>query len=239
MLIRIFGATLVMMAVPLMVSEAQNTPPSVSPQVVTTAIGEATVTPDRATIVFAVETRAATAAAAAAANAKRQRAVIDAIRAKEVAADAITTAGYSVGTDDRYDSGQRKVVGYIARNSVLVDIEKIEQIGSFIDAALGAGANIVSALRFYSSKFEEARRSALEQAVVKARADAEVMAKAAGGSLGGALEVITNEAGIPRPMYEVAMMQARGASAPETPIAVGEQKVTVNVTVRWQFLTAR
>ena len=120
-----------------------------------------------------------------------------------------------------------------------MDIEKIDQVGSLIDAALGAGANLVSGLRFYSSRFEEVRRTALEQAIGKARADAESMAKAAGGSLGTALEIMTNDVGEPRPvMFEAAMMSARGA-APETPIAVGEEKVRVTVTVRWQFVTGR
>ena len=68
---------------------------------------------------------------------------------------------------------------------------------------------------------------------------AESMAKAAGGSLGTALEIMTNDVGEPRPvMFEAAMMSARGA-APETPIAVGEEKVRVTVTVRWQFVTGR
>jgi len=87
----------------------------------------------------------------------------------------------------------------------------------------------------------EARRTALEQAVVKARADADVMAKAAGGSIGSAMEIMTSDPGFPRPvMYEASMMQARVASGgPETPIAVGEEKVSVTVTVRWQFIAAR
>lgn len=121
---RIASTAVMMSTAPLIVAEGQNVSPSPPPQIVTTASDEATVTPDQATIVFTVETRVATAAVAAAENARRQRGVIDAIRRKGVAADDITTAGYSVSTDDRYDHGQRKVVGYIARNSVLVDIRK-------------------------------------------------------------------------------------------------------------------
>lgn len=51
--------------------------PEPVPQIATSATGEARVQPDRATIVFAVETRAATAARAGADNARRQRAVLD------------------------------------------------------------------------------------------------------------------------------------------------------------------
>ena len=210
------------------------------PQIVTTASGEATVIPDRGVITFAVETRASTAAAAAGDNARRQKRVIDAIRAKGVAAERISTSGYSVLPDERYDDGQRRVVGYIARNAVVVDVHQIDQVGTLIDTALGAGSNMVSGLRFYSTRFEEVRRSALQQAIERARGDAEVIARAAGGSIGEALELSTNEAGTPRPMMEYADARLASANAaPDTPISVGEQKVTVSVTTRWQFVPGR
>ena len=210
------------------------------PQIVTTASGEATVIPDRGVITFAVETRASTAAAAAGDNARRQKRVIDAIRARGVAAERISTSGYSVLPDERYDDGQRRVVGYIARNAVVVDVHQIDQVGTLIDTALGAGSNMVSGLRFYSTRFEEVRRSALQQAIERARGDAEVIARAAGGSIGEALELSTNEAGTPRPMMEYADARLASANAaPDTPISVGEQKVTVSVTTRWQFVPGR
>ena len=67
-----------------------------------------------------------------------------------------------------------RVVGYVARNTVRVEIAKIDQAGPAIDVALASGANVVSSLRFYSSRFDEVRRQALEAAVAQARADAEV-----------------------------------------------------------------
>ncbi len=219
-------------------SAAQAVAPTIPPsQIVASASGESTVTPDRGRITFAVETRAATAAAAGQENARRQKRVMDALKSKGIAAERITTSGYSVLPDEKYDKGQRQVVGYIARNSVLVDVDQIDQVGAFIDAALGAGANIVSGLDFYSSKMEQVRRSALEQAVKRARADAETMATAAGGTLGDALEISTNDVSEPRPMVNYAMRAE--AAAVQTPIAVGEQKVSVMVTTRWLFIAGR
>lgn len=211
------------------------------PQIVASGVGEATVVPDRGIIHFAVETRAATASAAGADNAKTQTAVIAALRAKGVLPEHITTAGYSVGPNERYDSGQRKVVGYIARNTVVVDVQKIDQVGSLIDAALTAGANSVGGLSYYSTKFESIRRSALESAVARAKADAEVMARAAGGSLGTPIEITANDAGMPRPMFDANVRMARMAAegAPETPVSVGEQKVSVSVSTRWTFIPGR
>lgn len=239
----VIATSLVATAIPLQAGKAQVSSPGLQvppPQIVASAVGEATVTPDRGRMTFAVETRAATAASAGQENARRQKRVIDAIRAKGIAAERISTSGYSVLPDERYDKGERKVIGYIARNSVLVDVEQIDQVGGLIDAALGAGANVVSSLDFYSSRIEQVRRSALEQAVKRARADAEAIAGAAGGSLGDAIEISTNEVSMPRPMMDYSVMaRAAAAPAPETPISVGEQKVSVSVTTRWIFLPQR
>ena len=235
------AATLVLLSPLARPMRAQaSSQPSLPPQIVTTASGEATVVPDRGVITFAVETRASTAAAAAAENARRQKRVIDTLRTKGVPADRISTAGFSVLPDERYDDGQRRVVGYIARNAVVVDVHEIAQVGGLIDAALGAGSNVVSGLRFYSTRYEEVRRAALQQAVERARADAEVIAKAAGGTVGDPIELVTNEAGMPRPMMEYADARlATASAAPETPVSVGEQKVMVSVTTRWQFVGGR
>ena len=239
---RLLGLATLMVFAPLACVEGQA-PSVVAPspfQIVTSAEGEATVVPDRAVISFAVETRASTAAAAGAENARRQQAVIGALRAKGVATEHITTAGFSVSPDERYDDGQRKVTGYIARNGVVIAVHKVDQIGGLIDAALGAGANSVGGLRFYSSRLEEVRRSALRQAVERARADAEVMARAVSGTLDNPIEMTTNDVGMPLPLMDMVSTSAlRVAGAPETPVEVGEQKVSMHVTTRWVFIPPR
>jgi uncharacterized protein YggE len=208
------------------------------PQISTSASGEARVQPDRATILFAVETRAATAAKAGADNARRQKAVIDSLRKQGLAEGQVSTMGYSVAPEMRYDGKQPQVVGYVARNTVRAEVNKIDQVGTLIDAALGAGANVVSSLRFYSSKADDARKTALADAVSKARNDADAMAKAAGGTLGALLELATS--GVARPMgEEFAMARMATADAAQTPIEAGEQTVTVFVSARWAFVPGR
>lgn len=208
------------------------------PQISTTASGEARVQPDRATIMFAVETRATTAAKAGADNARRQKAVMDTLRKLGLTEGQLSTSGYSVSPEMKYDAGKSQVVGYVARNTVQADVRRIEQAGALIDAALGAGANVVHSLRFYSSKADEGRRLALADAVAKARSDAEAMAKAAGGSLGPMIELATS--GPARPVgEEFAMARAATADAAQTPIDPGEQTVSVFVSARWTFVPAR
>lgn len=207
-------------------------------QIVTTGNGDAQVTPDRATIFIGVQSRAATASAAAADNARKQRAILDTLKAIGFAADQLSTANYNVSPEMVYPSGpgqSPRVTGYTVTNSVRVDVKRMEDVSKAIDAALAKGANEISSLQFYSSKADSARRVALAEAVANARADAEVLAKAAGGSLGPVIELSTAAMPI-RPM-ESPMLRTMAAAAPApTPIEPGQQTVSATVTARWAFV---
>ncbi|HKO16212.1 MAG TPA: SIMPL domain-containing protein [Gemmatimonadaceae bacterium] len=206
------------------------------PQVVTSAIGEAKVTPDRARIFVGVQTRATTAAAAARDNAQRQTAVINAIAALGVGRSMISTQNYSVNPETRYDNQTQTstITGYSVSNVVHVELERLDLVAPVVDAALAKGANQINSLEFFSSRSDEARRTALGDAIAKARLDAEAMARAAGGSLGPVLELSSAEIG-PRPVYRMEML-AKSAAPTPTPIEPGEQTVQVSVSTRWQFV---
>jgi uncharacterized protein YggE len=215
------------------------TPSSVAPpQIVTTGEGEARLTPDRATLYLGVQTRAATAASAASENARRQRAILDTLRALGLGADQISTINYSVSPEVQYDrtGGSPRVTGYTVSNTVRAEIRRLDDIARVIDAALAKGSNQVSGLEFYSSNADDARRSAIAAAVSKARADADAMARAAGGSIGSLIELTTSVPPI-RP-YEVAMRSAAAAQV-ATPIEPGQQIVHATVTGRWVFVPGR
>ena len=121
------------------------------PQIVVSATGEVRVSPDRATISIGVQSRAATAAAASAANSQKQRAVIDAIKARGVPAEQISTANFSVVPETRYDrEGQQvpRTLSYRVDNVVTVELKRMDQVGPVIDASLAAGANQINSLNF-------------------------------------------------------------------------------------------
>lgn len=207
------------------------------PQVVTAARGEIRVAPDRATIQISVQTRAATAAAAANENAAKQKAVFDALRALGLEADQLSTINYNVYPEQRYEPNREPVViGYNVTNTLLVDVKKLSQVGPVIDAALSKGANMITSLQFYASNTEDARRSAIGTAIQKARLDAEAAARAAGGSLGGLLEVSIGAHYTPPPR-PLALARGQVADVAEaTPINPGEQTLSVDVNTRWRFI---
>lgn len=208
------------------------------PSLVTSGQGEAKVTPDRVSVLVNVQTRASTAAAAAATNAERTKAVLDALGRLGLPKDQLSTEGYSAYPEMSYDrtGGAPRVIGYVVTNSIRAESKRVEQAGAIIDAALGAGANLINSLSFYASSIDEPRRQAIALAVASARADAEAMAQAAGGRLGTLLELSTQGPTVPpRPMFDMA---ARGklAMAEQTPINPGQQNVNVFVTARWTFV---
>lgn len=223
------------------VSAAQETPRSpmsmMPGQIVAGGEGEVTITPDRARVFVGVQTRAVTAAAASAENARRQRAVLDTLRALGLSSEQLTTMNYSVSPEMQYDQSGRapRVTGYVVSNTVRAEVRKLDDVARVIDASLAKGANQINSLQFYSSNSDEARRAAIAQAVAQARGDAETMAKAAGGTLGWLMELTTGEPQA-RPMFEMAMPRmAAGAVAQPTPIEPGQQVVRATVTGRWLF----
>jgi uncharacterized protein YggE len=208
-------------------------------QVVTTGVGEAHVTPDRATIMIGVQTRASTAAAAGAENARKQKAVLDTMKALGLAADQLSTANYNVWPEMAPTTPTNqtpRVIAYTVSNDVRVDVRRIEDVGKLIDAALTKGANEISSLQFTSSKADSARRAALAEAVENARADAEALARAAGGSLGQLIEISTASTPVRPIAFDARMTMAAKVAVP-TPIEPGEQTVNATVTVRWAFVS--
>jgi uncharacterized protein YggE len=212
---------------------------ALGPQIVVIGHGEVKVSPDRASIQIAVQTRAATASDAAAQNATRQQAVLSALRSLGLTNDQLSTINYQVYPEQRYEQGKDPViVGYNVTNTIVADVRRLDQVGRVIDAALAHGANLISSLQFYASNTQPARRTAIGSAIESARADAEAAARAAGGSLGPVLEINVTPINPPQPR-PLMMARAAGLSQADTPINPGDETMTVDVVTRWRFLPAR
>jgi uncharacterized protein YggE len=218
------------------VSAQQATILPTSPSISIGSVGEIKVSPDRANIQMSVQTRATTAQAAATENAARQKAVIDALRALGLNANQISTIGYNVMPEQRYEQNREPVViGYNVTNTISVDVTDLAMVGRIIDTAISKGANMITSLNFFAANTDAARRQAIAQAIQRARQDAEAAATAAGGSIGGLLEVnIGAYFPPPRPVDFAVKLEA--ARAADTPINPGDQTVTVNVNTRWSFV---
>jgi uncharacterized protein len=210
------------------------------PTIEVSGTGEAKVTPDRALIFVAVQSKARTAALAGQENARRAAAIIDAIRAAGIAREQLSTSDFNVSPSYRYfpDGRKPELTGYDASNSVRVDVRSLDLVGKVIDAALAAGATNISGMSFYASQMDATRREALANATTDARLSAEAMAKAAGGTLGTLLSLTSQLSQMERPMPVLAQMSMRAKAADqETPVvAPTEQTVSAQVMGRWLFV---
>jgi uncharacterized protein YggE len=189
-----------------------------------TGLGTATAVPDEANFSFGVESRGRTAQAAIATNATAMERLIAALRqsgARDIATQWVSV--YAVTGEDG------TVTGYAASNSVSATIG-VGRAGALIDAAAEAGANQISGPGLSSSDAERIYREALIDAVANARERAEVLARAAGRTL-GEISAISEGAGAqPVPLYREA-----ADTAASTPVVPGQQDTNAQVTVTFDL----
>lgn len=214
---------------------AAQQPPTRPPEIAVSAHGEARVAPDRASVTLGVQSRAASASDAARENAALQRAVIDTLHSIGFDAAQITTANYNVRADYRPTAPGEppSVTGYVVSNTVRVMLRDPDHVSRVIDAALGKGANAVHGLQFYLADPAPARQAALLDAVAKGRADAEALARAAGGRLGAVIEIST------APASDIRIYQRAAAGGSATPIEPGQTSVTATVVMRFALVPVR
>jgi uncharacterized protein YggE len=217
----------------------EQSPSPNQPEITASGRGEVRLAPTYAAVIVNIATRTATAVEAASQNAQKVQAVIRALRASGLSEKDITTAGYNLQQDYDYRPDRRpEPAGFTANTSIRAEVRRLESLGKVIDAAITGGATGISGVQYFASNTEEARRSAMAEAVREARLDADVLARAAGGSLGRLIAL--NSAGGTQPFpREMAMaggnVAMRAAGAP-TNIVPGELTVIAMVSGRWEFI---
>jgi uncharacterized protein len=125
-------------------------------------------------------------------------------------------------------SGASPVTGYRASNRVSVKVHDVAKVASVIDTLVGAGANDLGGISFMVSQASKLLDDARTQAIADARRKAEIYANAAGVALGAPLSISEGAPG--GPVFRAKM--AAPMAAP-TPVAQGEETLSVTVNVSW------
>jgi uncharacterized protein len=151
-----------------------------------TTMGEAEmqVIPDRVDIAVGVETRDVDLQHARAANDEAINAIIDAAKKRGVDATHIKTDFVSIEPEYYEDSTKPRV--YFVRKSLVITSADIGSFETLFPALVGAGANHVHRVRFYTSELRRYRDEARSLAIKAAREKAELLVKDLGRSLGPA-----------------------------------------------------
>jgi uncharacterized protein len=214
------AALIVLTAVPL---AAQETPR----RIVVTGEGRVEAAPDLARFTAGVEAEALEAAAALAAASATMRDVFAALEAAGIASEDMRTSRLAVDPVWEHGDGrQPRVRGFSASNLVTVRVRDVDALGALIDAVGAAGANRIEGIGFDVSEPRAALDAARRAAVADARAKAEVIAGAAGVTLGPVLSIREGGAGGPEPM----MARAEFADA-APPVAAGVVDLSARVEI--------
>lgn len=216
----------VVLAVP---AAAEETPRHIS----VTGEGRVEAVPDMATLSLGVSKAAPEAGAAMAAAAKAANAIMERLAAMDIPARDIRTSRVALSPvwSDRDDGRPRRITGYRADYGVTVRIRDLDKVGPVIDATVQAGGNDFGGLSFSVQDDGPLRDAARQQAVADATARAELLAQAAGVTLGPVVTISEGGGATPRP-YE---MRAAAAMADTIPVAPGEISVTARVDMVFEI----
>jgi len=220
-------ATLALVAAPAL---AENPLPAIS------VSGEANVSvaPDLAQVEGGVTSEAKTAREASDANNAAMGKVLLALKGAGIEEKDYQTSRlslqpqYAQPTPNR--AGPPQIIGYRASNRVIIKVRDVAKVANVIDTLVGAGANEIGGINFVVSQASKALDEARAKAVADARRKAEIYAKAAGVTLGEPVS-ITEEGGAAPPVFR-SKMAAPMAAAP-TPVAPGEEMLSITVNVTW------
>ena len=196
------------------------------------ATGSASVVPDAVRINATVSVLGSTSKGALASAATTSAAVRKALTTNKVATKDIATQSVTVNPEYSYPaSGTPTLSGYRATQSFDITIRAATTAGAVVDAIVEAGAdnlqvNGVSPFVLDDNKATDSARTA---AVNKARAKAASYAKLLGVKLGKVIYLDESSSPSVYPVYTTAAK----ADSTATVVDLGEQKITVSVTVRW------
>lgn len=199
--------------------------------------GEVTARPDVAKISLGVQT--GTLASAEAANerlAELFNAVLEAVKAQGIAEEDIKATNLSVNPVYDYTDGRRILRGYEANETVEVKVRELDKAGSILSSATREGVNQAGNVQFEIDDPDQLQLQAQEEAIKKARENAEQLAKTLDVKLGRVKSFSLQEGSEPPILFQDKMMAApegRGGDAVEIPS--GTQDVTASVSVTYEL----
>ena len=208
------------------------------------AEGKVSRAPDLAVYSAGVTTQGQTAAEALASNTPAMARVIAALRRAGVADKDIQTS--AIGLNPIYGqqevdpqtgrvTQEARIVGYQANNSVSVKQRRLTDMGGVLDALVAAGANNINGPSFQLDDADAALDEARVAAVAKARARAQLYARAAGLRMVRIVTISESGGFAPPPPMPVMFARAGMAKAEQTPIAAGEVEAQVSVSVQFEL----
>lgn len=209
---------------------------NVSDVITVNGTGTVSAIPDVAVANIAISVEGATAKAAQDKANIKSKAVVDYLKGAGIKDADIKTSSYDIYPQYDYSSHVSRIRGYQVTQSLTVKIRDMDQANDIIDGVVEAGANQVNSLNFEIDKLDELKADARKKAIKEANAKAHELEDQLGIDLGRIVSFseLSNDYYPLRYAKDSAMGMGGGAvPAPDLPI--GENEITVNVSITYQI----
>lgn len=210
-----------------------------------TGMGQVSLAPDIAHIIFTVQQTAATAAAAQTAATKQTNAAIDYVKGQGIADKDITTLSYSVSPEYSYITCppgtacpvyNQKITGYQVAETIQVTVRDLDKISGLLQGLGQQNVQNVSGPDFALESPTAGQDAARAKAIENAKSEAKILASQLGVSL---VRIISfNESGGPYPMYAYGKgggATADSLSVPTPNIPVGQNTYSSTVSITYEI----
>lgn len=164
-------------------------------------------------------------------NSETMNALLTALYEAGIAEKDVVTASFNIFSGLDYVGTEEKPF-YSVEHMLSVTVRDLEKIGLMLDTAIEAGANQTYGISFGSDRENEAYQQALAKAVADAAAKAEVLARAAGKTLGELTVIDASRNDYYTPSN---FMNAREDAAKGTAIVAGDVSVSASVVLIYGF----
>lgn len=192
--------------------------------------GQVTAIPDIAILRIGVQTISDNLTTAQEDNARLSQSFLEAIQALGVTD--IKTFQYTIDRQYDYENGTRIDRGYSVRNIFEIRMQNLEQVGTVIDTAVAAGANVVEFINFEVSNLDMFYQQALNLAVRNAIQKAKSISLSLGININLIPVKITENSNPPIPLS--ATYSSRGEMF-ATPVEPGDKEIVATVIAEFTY----
>jgi uncharacterized protein YggE len=192
---------------------------------------------DLVTISIGVQSTNESVTDAALSNSKIANDIINSLRDNGVKETEMSTSQFTIQPNYNFtESGFSIKTGFTVSNILTVQSSNFDNISSWIDSAVNAGANTINGVDFKVSdeSLESAKNTLIQQAITNAKQNAEIASSAIGSTIVGIKSIAVNTDEFnPVPFNDQVMQRSFASGASSTPILPGEQEVSVTVHITY------
>ena len=205
--------------------------------------GQATLPPDVARISFTVQNTAATVANAQALTTKQANEAIEFVKGKGILEKDVKTLSYTISPQYSYPNpcprgsicpdyiGSPKITGYQVAQTIQVTMHDLTAVGTMLGGLGSLEVQNISGPDFALDDSTAGYDKAREDAINKAKTQADVLAKQLGVRLGKIVNFSESSGGyMPYPMAYGGMAEAKVSATPNIPVGENTYNASVSIT---------